>query len=1220
MRSNDDHMEWFKHWVHVSLSGPVTCNKRACRSVSESENIRVFFETAKLAYHGNYRKALRTINKCRAACNLATISELPSPHFRGNNHVPYGTTVKNPPMEETDGYVEHHGFDAPKFETVVYGTQIHIPSGLHIPGYPRSDSPLSDLPDDDQIMLEHPEDDPLTRGRGRPPKLRTLSAAPARLREKRTVRLHLRRKTSSYRDPSPPQTQTRDVRRAMPNLSLENSKTSIERNKERQGASHQAEQRLEKMPKKSRVPRTWPKGQRRQEELEAPSRKRTNQSHAAGPVPASNLDCTDVEPPLKKRRTCQLSFLKIPAIAMIPAPQGPSEPEAFRNIDATQAVSNNIKGLPGKALDNALTPPPGDPLTIVPRSSNSYISESPCTADLMDSETAIVTRTMGHALTISLQSSRSSILESPSTPELVNSDTILVARRTPRGDRSPTRTHSSILGSPSTPELVGSGATRVASLPPRIPSELDYAGDSIFHGSTMESTNGLISPPMVHSENSLCHSSLVLNTSGSALESHRTASSRCGSSSSSEDMDDGDALESCMRGNGYTPGALPPSSNHPSLTLEYHTIICDKINNEPSWRQGYDQLSPQDDARPPGSADPHIWSRTQEPQLSIEQPPPLVLPDFPPEPPRATMVYNAVHKPHLPVAPPVWAETRQELCESLNYFRSYQGGVYSQKKRARGYLLDGHPAVQDLWHAGGRCIISHGGGSSAINKQTKQTALVDDQTVRSASCNALINSWMAGQPIVLIAGNGYQLFPYNLEDRSYVVLGYYVITHAWEEPEPSSESPRGYFVRWKFMFQWIHSQGRPWWIRPDLQLDDSPDSDTDRISPRDCQTCHKPSRAIYNFGWVCTHSDCSSFFRRVDSAPASLGLSGYHPDFVTPRKDARELHGRAFQIRPKLPVQPMESGGKERHQITTFRHFWKGWWCDNCGRLSCREHWTHWECNTCHRIFKVKSIIQQPRTRLFLAGRAMIQILPTAGIRREARKLCNGSDRTMRCQSFRLPRNRGTIHLVQADERAQSIANSVWHKYQVDARQPGFFRRYSMRNHKLKGRMLSHYFSQNSGEPYEYVGGTNNTVPLDTYPSVRQALETIRGHASLVLGEDPAFNEVLSAAYMAEQKMEFHSDGEKNLGPTIASLSLGATATMRFRPIPSKWRPEESSDGILRKSPPVVLSLTLQHGDVLIMEGADIQEYYQHAVHPWGFRIAATARYIHCQQDLSAQR
>jgi 2OG-Fe(II) oxygenase superfamily len=118
----------------------------------------------------------------------------------------------------------------------------------------------------------------------------------------------------------------------------------------------------------------------------------------------------------------------------------------------------------------------------------------------------------------------------------------------------------------------------------------------------------------------------------------------------------------------------------------------------------------------------------------------------------------------------------------------------------------------------------------------------------------------------------------------------------------------------------------------------------------------------------------------------------------------------------------------------------------------------------------------------------------------------------------------------------------------------------------------------------------------------------IRRQVSLVLGNAPAFNEILSAAYMVEQKMEcrsenlvmhllihgtVHSDGEKDLGPIIASLSLGLPATMRFRPIPSRWYSEEPVEGIVRKSPPIVLTLTLRHGDVLIMEGAKIQEYYQ---------------------------
>jgi hypothetical protein len=71
-----------------------------------------------------------------------------------------------------------------------------------------------------------------------------------------------------------------------------------------------------------------------------------------------------------------------------------------------------------------------------------------------------------------------------------------------------------------------------------------------------------------------------------------------------------------------------------------------------------------------------------------------------------------------------------------------------------------------------------------------------------------------------------------------------------------------------------------------------------------------------------------------------------------------------------------------------------------------------------------------------------------------------------------------------------------------------------------------------------------------------------------------------------------HSDGERDLGPVVAALSLGAAAAMRFRPVPSKW-PGVSDDGTGPKKPPNVLEVTLYHGDVLIMDGADIQEYYQ---------------------------
>lgn len=58
--------------------------------------------------------------------------------------------------------------------------------------------------------------------------------------------------------------------------------------------------------------------------------------------------------------------------------------------------------------------------------------------------------------------------------------------------------------------------------------------------------------------------------------------------------------------------------------------------------------------------------------------------------------------------PPVWAESRQELCETLPYYRAYQAGMYMCKRVAYGYLLDSYPAPRDVWAAGGRVIISHG--------------------------------------------------------------------------------------------------------------------------------------------------------------------------------------------------------------------------------------------------------------------------------------------------------------------------------------------------------------------------------------------------------------------------------------------------------------------------------------------------------------------------------
>lgn len=125
-------------------------------------------------------------------------------------------------------------------------------------------------------------------------------------------------------------------------------------------------------------------------------------------------------------------------------------------------------------------------------------------------------------------------------------------------------------------------------------------------------------------------------------------------------------------------------------------------------------------------------------------------------------------------------------------------------------------------------------------------------------------------------------------------------------------------------------------------------------------------------------------------------------------------------------------------------------------------------------------------------------------------------------------------------------------------------------------------------------------------------------------------------------KPQWHDDGEKDLGPDIASLSLGGAATMNFRLKSKHWMFKErvaknynpqqpvlpgsqawkirlavnelyhagqmpeyedakaqlfkslnSKGETNKKNGFAVLSLELRHGDMVVMHGEDIQKHYE---------------------------
>ncbi|KDQ27782.1 hypothetical protein PLEOSDRAFT_1112704 [Pleurotus ostreatus PC15] len=219
-------------------------------------------------------------------------------------------------------------------------------------------------------------------------------------------------------------------------------------------------------------------------------------------------------------------------------------------------------------------------------------------------------------------------------------------------------------------------------------------------------------------------------------------------------------------------------------------------------------------------------------------------------------------------------------------------------------------------------------------------------------------------------------------------------------------------------------------------------------------------------------------------------------------------------------------------------------------------------------------------------------------------------------QAFELPQQRGRIVIIHGCPPFGNVdADHIFEEYQKHASSGQLpFRRWPLRAHKLRGTMLTHYFSQNAGAPYQYVGGADNTIPFENAPVVSKARDLIQARLRQALNIQIEFNEVLSCAYMCKQKMAFHSDAEKGLGPIVAGLSLGAPALMHFRPC-SRFEPDVNKRG-------TILSLILRHGDILLMDGSEVQQFYEHTVVPANFRIAATARLISPENamDGSAKR
>lgn len=160
--------------------------------------------------------------------------------------------------------------------------------------------------------------------------------------------------------------------------------------------------------------------------------------------------------------------------------------------------------------------------------------------------------------------------------------------------------------------------------------------------------------------------------------------------------------------------------------------------------------------------------------------------------------------------PPVWAATRQELCEGTGYFKSYQGGTYPRQlpdgRRVPVWLIDSTTSLNGTDIFTGRLIISHTGG----NFDSNAGAMKSSQTETDPARRLFLEAQRQGTPVLVICGTRYNcILDWSRLDRGdsvgfdpydaakgmparYVVLGWGKITDSWVEPEvalPANQIP-----------------------------------------------------------------------------------------------------------------------------------------------------------------------------------------------------------------------------------------------------------------------------------------------------------------------------------------------------------------------------------------------------------------------------------------------
>ncbi|KAL8899367.1 MAG: hypothetical protein Q9207_006236 [Kuettlingeria erythrocarpa] len=590
--------------------------------------------------------------------------------------------------------------------------------------------------------------------------------------------------------------------------------------------------------------------------------------------------------------------------------------------------------------------------------------------------------------------------------------------------------------------------------------------------------------------------------------------------------------------------------------------------------------------------------------------------------------------------PPVWAMTRGGMNETLDYFRSYQGGMQTNEGFVRGMLLSADNG--DRSYLDGELIITRAaGGMADIGGEHKQ---VKDHSSESAAIRSFLTNIEYKTPFPVILGDKCRLTkaepPYP-----FCVMGHFKPVFLWWEK--SNEC-----VVAKLRMELLNPNWNSWWVPEGDSAGSGTPNYTEKAQRETCLICHKTQPHIFEQGFVCVNKACEAFWTLKGKKLTDGDTLEYNPAFISERTEWNAEIRSPFSLVPN--VLPLNE--EDDLVYSTMRAAYKGIVCPQCHGCIQRKKMDGYFC-------------ESPG-----CGYSRPQPLPTLNIR--AIEQAHGvqfAGHPIPTHSFAEPikRRETTFEGPWRLETFDAVEGSTvkqFHSNETINSQPGgpnemlaqmFKAGLGLERRPMKqsiGQLTSH-FSNNFGLPYKYSANVPSTPFAEAPRLVTDALNRMIWAGTKASEDEPMLplNEVLVLGYYKDQQIGYHDDGEKELGPTIVTFSFGASAKMEIRMKPKYFygatskkcdtydpkQPiiqgcfepetrarlnEESASWTESKlaaefkafkkryrktNPPPCFETILRHGDFIVMQGKPLQKYFEHQIANLGdIRFAFTARHV----------